>query len=757
MKMKRIVIKMWILVSLLLFIESNTQAQEMYWQLVAPNGAGPSVRHSYGLAYHEAKGVTVLFGGAHTDQMQQDTTYIWDGSNWQNITSQFGPTPRQAVIAYDKKRERIVLFGGNTSKANTNFLNDTWELFFKEDEQRWVWEEILQHDPSRADRPSPRNFFGMTYDGNRQKIVLFGGLGENGQNDDLWEWDGNKWQSISAFASNSNDGVPGARWSIPISFNGEGILLYGGSSNSGTLGDTWFLNGRSWELKTPLSAIVDPGLRALHVMSYDSHQDRTFVFGGWSNGPTTLKKDTWYWNGQSWNQVTLNKTPAERSHIKMVYDSKRRKHVLFGGRDDEGNSYGDTWELTLVNHSPEIDLIPDQKIVIGDPYSLTIPAHDFDMQDTLNFALLDGPLGMVIQNGQIIWPNPQIGEWNVNIRVSDGQLSDSKNFTISVSVPGAVEVIRSFSPYGYKPGASVTTSLEVNIQNGITIDALTVEETVPEGLGEPYDINEGGNFIPNTRVIRWFIFGNVQKDLSYTINIPQTTKDVFLFNGSGQYIIGSQESAVSITGQTQLSESACIHPIDLDEDLNISTSELLSGASRWKEGQSSPTTPELLNGASIWKQGGNYQCDSNGNFVVQSIFEDSRGDRDGQFTTNQVQNDLAQAIRDLPDVWSLNTASNVSINLTLNASADVVTLEESVPAGWMVSNISDGGTFDANANRIRWFFLPPSDKIVTYSIQPVGTTIGSFNGTVSWSAGSSQSDAPISGELSTAILDWIEY
>ena len=44
--------------------------------------------------------------------------------------------------------------------------------------------------------PAPRNVHGMTYDLRRERVVLFGGIGEEGRLDDLWEWDGAAWTAI---------------------------------------------------------------------------------------------------------------------------------------------------------------------------------------------------------------------------------------------------------------------------------------------------------------------------------------------------------------------------------------------------------------------------------------------------------------------------------------------------------------------------------------------------------------------------------
>lgn len=104
---------------------------ERWHQIVAANG--PSPRHSAGVAYDSKRGHIVLFGGIGADGMLGDT-WSWDGREWKKLAdaSAAGPEPRaMGYLAYDRRRDRIVLFGGR--KGWPNDLNDTWEW----DGARW--------------------------------------------------------------------------------------------------------------------------------------------------------------------------------------------------------------------------------------------------------------------------------------------------------------------------------------------------------------------------------------------------------------------------------------------------------------------------------------------------------------------------------------------------------------------------------------------------------------------------------------------
>jgi hypothetical protein len=67
----------------------------------------------------------VLFGGNDSSK-DLGNTWEWDGKHWTQ-KQDMGPGPRKhSSMAYDSKRDRVVLFGG---VADNKMQNDTWEQF----------------------------------------------------------------------------------------------------------------------------------------------------------------------------------------------------------------------------------------------------------------------------------------------------------------------------------------------------------------------------------------------------------------------------------------------------------------------------------------------------------------------------------------------------------------------------------------------------------------------------------------------------
>jgi hypothetical protein len=79
-------------------------------------------------------------------------------------------------------------------------------------------------------------------------------------------------------------------------------------------------------------------------MAYDTVRRRVVVFGG-SDADGELLSDTWEWDGVTWAQHSPNHHPSGRRFLGMVYDEVRRRVVLFGGYGPGDQPLADTWEL----------------------------------------------------------------------------------------------------------------------------------------------------------------------------------------------------------------------------------------------------------------------------------------------------------------------------------------------------------------------------------------------------------------------------
>ncbi len=354
------------------------------WHEAKPTGPSPRGRLDHVLAYDAARERTVLYGGWSFGPIRD--TWEWDGARWAERTSDrtLDPAPERrsrAAMAYDARRQVVVLFGG-LGEQNA-LLSDTWE-----------WDGSLWSKASTA-TPTPEERFdaSLAYDPSLGGVILFGGTGINDYLADTWIWDGHAWSRLDV----PPDQAPPKRaatalWTDPDTdelfiFGGHGSranfdlgeprrdawsfdgrtwspqdlgpgpsargyaahaldpatgtpFLFGGLDSEGSvLNDVWRLEGAAWTALT-----VDPGPPALDrpAAAYDEARGRVVLFGGWDGSRSRYSRETWEWDGAAWDRVSLAGPPARNVHA-MAYDAARERVVLFGGFGSSGR-HGDTWE-----------------------------------------------------------------------------------------------------------------------------------------------------------------------------------------------------------------------------------------------------------------------------------------------------------------------------------------------------------------------------------------------------------------------------
>ncbi len=311
---------------------SNTCiTEELLWIDMSPTGDSPTSRQNHTMVYEAAHQRIILFGGLldrgndDPDIASQDT-WAWNGAIWIELVSEASPSARtEHAMTYDSNRDRVVLFGGSDESG---VQDDTWE---------WdgsAWEEKI------VELPVPRRHrHAMAYDTIRKRTVVFGGT-NGGLLDDTWEWDGTTWSEVTPETG------PGPRYNHAMAYDPvrQTVVLFGGIDDMNIRrNDTWEFNGTTWDDVTP--SPPGPESRFGHDMAYDPTRGRVVLFGGVRSDGVRLN-DIWEWTGVSWDEVSLDGVlPAVRQNHALAYDSMRRRLVLFGGRGNAGITFGDAWEF----------------------------------------------------------------------------------------------------------------------------------------------------------------------------------------------------------------------------------------------------------------------------------------------------------------------------------------------------------------------------------------------------------------------------
>lgn len=269
------------------------------------------------LAYDGARQRLVLFGGETTGGLTNGETweYAPATATWtQRVVT--GPSARRnAVMVFDRANLVTVLFGGDTGSTT---LGDTW-----------IWNGTTWTQLTPTSAPSPRYNAGGAWDPVRQRVVIFGGTSGTANVNDVWEWNGTTWAQRTISGT-----LPSARSAMGMAYDSarSRLVIFGGYDTA--------VRSDTWELGTTWQQITSATLSARRLVAMDFHvpSSRVIIVGGTSGSPITGSAA---FDGSTW--TALASTPTERGWSRMVWDSTRGKLVLFGGFG--GNAYlQDLWE-----------------------------------------------------------------------------------------------------------------------------------------------------------------------------------------------------------------------------------------------------------------------------------------------------------------------------------------------------------------------------------------------------------------------------
>ena len=144
------------------------------WARVATDGPPGRVHHA--MHYDWTMRRVTLFGGIVPGGGVLGDTWTWDGSRW---TAWAGTTPRSHARMGFHRRLNALLVVGGFGAAGLGMLAASGPL----------WTPL-----STAMEPSGRALTDIAYDERRDVLVLFGGDGPGGLLADTWEFDGSSWR-----------------------------------------------------------------------------------------------------------------------------------------------------------------------------------------------------------------------------------------------------------------------------------------------------------------------------------------------------------------------------------------------------------------------------------------------------------------------------------------------------------------------------------------------------------------------------------
>jgi len=295
----------------------------------------------------------VLFGGEGVDSngntVTLGDTWIWDGTNWSQITS-FGifgtgakpPARSRAGIAYHPSSGKVVMFSGVNSSG---LLTDTWvlELQFVRALNRsfYTWAQVTTNVTPPA-RESPA----MNFDVSSGNILLTEGSNFSGDLQDTWAFNPGSgtvapsWTTVSSINPNPpRDSATLVPCAIDTQHAIDRMLLFGGLNISNItltpLGDNWIFRTNTllpildWGQATVSPA---PSPRFSYAMEYYPISNQDVLYGGGASGLFSVFGDTWNATCGTWTQASPAHNPGLREFHRMAYSNAKFNIVMFGGR-----------------------------------------------------------------------------------------------------------------------------------------------------------------------------------------------------------------------------------------------------------------------------------------------------------------------------------------------------------------------------------------------------------------------------------------
>jgi hypothetical protein len=342
-----------------------------------------------------------------------------------------------------------------------------------------------------------------------------------------------------------------------------------------------------------------------------------------------------------------------------------------------------------------------------------------------------GTAGMVNFSGQAIF--------NSNIVPTTGD-------TGLAPAPNPSGLAARVLPSSYQPSQDVAAAIQVVPETGVSVYA--VEETVPTGWGAA-GMSEGGVFVASSRTVKWgpFVDG-ASRTLTYTAQPPANAHGLAVFGGGARF----DAADVAITGMKTLPEAvqtggtasrqlpANYQPLSpVTVTLQVSPKPGVKGygveetyPSGWTLDAESITEGGVAaTGSGVkWlfldhtERTLSYQVRPPAG-VRQQVAFSGRATFDAVVVTTTGASVLepgpasdGTVQRTLPGWCVPGQRLVVRLDIAPAPGVAVYAVEETLPAGWVAENVSDGGSFTASDRLVKW---PPvmSDAAAQVSYEVV--------------------------------------
>lgn len=252
------------------------------WAEATVSGPTPPARAGHLSTFDAGRARVAIVAGTGPASLRD--MWEWTGTEWERamqtatVALNIPGISTYGLLAYDTTRRQLVwLYYSNTYTRVTN-------------PAPFLFSPTTGFPPARMQAAA-------AYDPRRGKLVVYGGEGPSGfPPNDTWEWDGSRWTSITGPANPPADTHPLNRKNNAMTYSpAHGVVMSGADPNGTGYGDLWAWNGTAWASLSADEPLLN--YRRAHGMIYDRARDRLVVYGGnslsmdtlaWNNGWTQV-------------------------------------------------------------------------------------------------------------------------------------------------------------------------------------------------------------------------------------------------------------------------------------------------------------------------------------------------------------------------------------------------------------------------------------------------------------------------------------
>lgn len=319
-------------------------------------------------------------------------------------------------------------------------------------------------------------------------------------------------------------------------------------------------------------------------------------------------------------------------------------------------------------------------------------------------------------------------------------LAGMEGFTVGSATPSQTKsFVERQLPAFYAPGLKLTVILKATPPNGTKNYA--VEDSPPAGW-KVGAVSDNGSYDTGNQKVKWGpFFDAAVRSLSYEVTAPLGETGKREFTGTS-----AADVTILAVGGASIINSISLHPADNNPaDGRLTIGEVTAYGVAWKNEQPWPLPPNpipadyVTRAGALWKNGEAYQIDSSistpplwwVNLPAKAGLQ-----RYGLATATSTGSTASSSLSTL-FVPGENLVVQISVRPAAGVSAYAV--QDTVPAGWTVAQISDGGSFASQSGQVRWGpFFDNQPRQVSYELASSNQTpdAATFDGSVSFDGAS---------------------